>query len=384
MRRMLDRAFGVLALAALLAVAGRASAQPAALDRAVEDASVAHVEQRKPLAWHDSSVVWVQRASTQTLGVGPKPLSPDPYYDWLLYLRPRYYFWEDDTSSLSVRGQLELDHEFTNSDTTTEKNETLLGDSILALVPEHAFVARGEYLTLLSLSLPRVVLPTAKASYNAGNIAQVGVRAFLLQDLPLRENEAWLPRARLALRAGYSYQFARYVVPELSTLSQLRMDLEGHSVSNNQIAGAALPEHLFIFHGLAGADIWRNVVGFDAEFGIDPAFKFPLQNHTLLDFPLTGPTEVQTVDHPQRYGVLTLLDVYLEARALQNALHVALGYENVTNQLAPASRYRSPLWSPDAHFYLRLEFVPDLLIEPPAPTAPRAGPAPGRNVASLR
>ncbi len=384
MRSMLGRAFGVLAFAGLLAVSPRAPAQTATSDRVEQDARAAGGESKKPLPWHDSSLLWVQRASTQTLGVGPRPLSPNPYYDWVFYLRPRYYFWENDTSSLGVRGQLELDHEFTNSDTTTEKHETLLADTVLALVPEHAFVAQGEYLTLLSLSLPRVVLPTAKASYNAGNLAQVGVRAFLLQDLPLRENESWFPRARLALRAGYSYQFARYVVPELSSLNQVRMDLEGHSVSNNQIAGAALPEHLFVFHGLAGADIWRNVVGFDAEFGLDPAIKFPLREHTVLDFPLTGPYDVQTVDRPQRYGVLTLLDVYVEARALENAFHVALGYENITNQLAPAGNHRSPLWSPDAHFYLRLEFVPDLLVEPPAPTAPRAGPAPGRNVASLR
>jgi hypothetical protein len=380
---MLARALGALVVVLLLGATRRALGEGAGDQLAPSEGS-ATAAPKKPLPWHDSSVLWEQRASTQTLGVGPKPQTPNPYYDWVFYLRPRYYFWENDTSSLSVRGQLELDHEFTNSDTTTEKHETLLADSIVSLVPEHAFVAHGEYLTLLSASLPRVVLPTAKASYNAGNLAQVGVRAFLLQDLPLRENESWFPRARLALRAGYSYQFARYVVPELSGLNQLRMDLEGHSVSNNQIAGAALPEHLFIFHGLAGADIWRNVLGFDAEFGLDPAIKFPLREHSMLDFPLTGPYEVQTVDHPQRYGVLTLLDVYLEARALENAFHVAVGYENITNQLAPAGNHRSPLWSPDAHFYLRLEFVPDLLIEPPAPTAPRAGPAPGRNVASAR
>jgi hypothetical protein len=383
MRPMLDRPLGGLAFAALLAVAGSAPAQTTGSDRA-EPSSAAPVQSKKLLPWRDSSLLWVQRTSTQTLGLGPRPQTRDPFYDWVFYVRPRYYFWENQTSSLSVRGQLEVDHEFTNSDVTTQKNETLLADSILALVPEHAFVARGEYLTLLSLSLPRLVLPTAKASYDTGNIVQVGARAFLLQDLPLRENESWFPRARLALRAGYSYQFAHYVVPELSTLNQVRMDLEGHSVTNDQIAGAALPEHLFIFHGLAGADIWRDVVGFDAEFGIDPAVRFPFQEHTLLDFPLTGPYEVQNVDRPQRYGVLTLFDVYVEARAYDNALHVALGYENITNQLAPDSRYRSPLWSPDAHFYLRLEFVPDLLVEPPAPAAPRAGPAPGRNVASAR
>ncbi|HTQ08358.1 MAG TPA: hypothetical protein VMI54_31100 [Polyangiaceae bacterium] len=390
---MLGRASGVLALVALSGFASPLRAQTAtpdptapqtvAPDQPAAPASEPTPTTKKPLPWHGSSAIWVQRVTTQTLGVGPKPLSSDPLYDWLVYLRPRYSFWEDDRSSLSLRAQFEADYEFTNSDTTTEKNELLLADTIVALTPEHAFVSHGEYLTLLSLSLPRVVLPTSKASYDAGNIANVGVRAFLLQDFPLRENESWFPRGRVAFRAGYSYQFARDVVPELSTLNQVRMDLSGHSVSNDQVSGAALAEHAFMIHGLAGVDVWRNVIGVDAEFGVDPVIKFPLEKG-LCVATLTGCATIADVNDPQRYGVITLFDAYVEARALGNAFHVAVGYENVTNQLAPESVYRSPLWSPDAHFYLRLDFVPDLLLEPPPPAAPRAGPAPGRNVASAR
>lgn len=382
---MLGRASSVLVLAALLGLTENALGQATSPDQPAPAASDTTTPAKKPLPWHDSSLIWVQRATTQTLGIGPKPLSADPYYDWVFYVRPRYSFWENETSSLSVRGQFELDHEFTNSDVTTEKNQTLLADTVLALVPEHAFVSQGEYLTLLSLSLPRVVLPTSTASYNAGNIAQVGVRALFLQDFPLRENEPWLPRGRVALRAGYSYQFARDIVPELSTLNQVRMDLAGHSVSNDQVGGAALAQHLFMVHGLAGVDIWRKIIGIDAEFGVDPVLKFPLEkNPVLCNVVQTGCIAVSDVNNPQRYGVITLFDAFVEARAFDNAVHVAVGYENVTNELNPASEYRNPLWSPDAHVYLRLDFVPDLLLEPPVPTAPRAGPEPGRNVASAR
>jgi hypothetical protein len=382
---MVRRALGVLALLGLLSSSSRALAETATSDQVATNGGDATGPRKKPLVWHDSTLVWEQRATTQTLGLGANYQSSDPYYDWVFYLRPRYYFWEDDRSSVSLRAQFSITREFTNSDLTTEKNQLVFQDTALALAPQHAFYVNGEYLTDLTLNLPRLVLPTSQASFDAGNIVQVGVRAYFLQDFPVRKNEALLPRAHVGLRLGYSYQFARYVVPELSSLHQARMDLDGHSVSNNQLAGAALPEHLGIIHGSLGADIWRNIVGISSEFGVDPALKFALpENVDVCGVVLTGCVPPQNPPDPQRFGVITLFDLSLEFRAFQNSLITSLGYENVTNQLGLDGQRRNFFWSPDAKLYLSVEFQPDLLFEPPVPTAPRAGPDSRRNVASLR
>jgi hypothetical protein len=279
-----------------------------------------------------------------------------------------------------VRGQLWAGIELTNSDTSTRRGEFLLEDTLLSLVPEHAFVKDGEYLTDLTLSLPRLELPTSKASYQSGRILVLGVRALLLQAFPLREKSSFLQRGHVALRAGYGYQFARAIVPERSTLNQLRMDDEGRSVSNDQLGGAALAEHAWLIHGILGADVWRDVIAVEGELGIDPSYKFALAKASPICTALTGCVQPRDVADPQRLGVATTLDVYVEVKSWGGALKTSLGYENVTGQLGPDGERRSVFWSPDAKFYLKAELQPDLFAQRPTSTAARAS----RDVASGR
>ena len=376
------RAYRLLVGLALLGASGPARAQAVARDKAGAVSASGTPAPPKPAAWHDSLALWTQRASTQTLGIGGDVQTRDPFYDWNFYLRPRYYLWENERSSLSLRGQLWTSVEFTNSDSTTKEHEFVIEDTLLSVVPEHAFVLNGEYVTDLTLSLPRLVLPTSKASYQSGNIVQVGARAFLLQAFPLREREPLLPRAHAALRVGYGYQFARAVVPERSALNRFRMDSDGHSVSNDQLAGAALSEHAVLLHGLLGADLWRDKLAIEGEAGIDPAVRFALPAVAPICTVRTGCVEPQTVADPQRLSVATFLDLYVEVRSFGGALKTALGYENITSQLGLGGQRRSLLASPDAKLYLKLEFQPDLLFEKPVAVARRASPT--RAVASVR
>jgi hypothetical protein len=369
---------------ALLGMPSLAAAQAAVADQAGARPAPGAASFKKPVPWHDSSIIWQQDVGTQTVGLGGDYQSRDPYYDWVFYLRPRYYFWEDEHSSLSVRAQFSAAYEFTNSDVSTQKNELWFGDTVLSLVPQHSFVQNGDYLTSLDLSLPRLVLPTSKVSFDSGDIVQVGARAYLFQGFPVREGEPLLPRARAALRVGYGYQFAKSVVPENPSLSVFTMDPSGRVVSSSQLAGAALAQHTAIFHGLLGADIWRDIVGIESEFGIDPAWKFKLPPaQPICGVILTGCAPAQDVPNPQTYGVITTFDAYVEFHFLKSALTPAIGYQNITNQLGPNGEHRNFFWSPDAKVYVRLEFQPDLLLEPrAAPRFTRESTYP--NVASAR
>jgi hypothetical protein len=352
----------MLAALAVLTLSGSALAQGTA-DQAVTSAQRKKKGEPRP-AWHDSTAIWQQRATTQTLGMGGDFQSKDPYYDWVFYLRPRYYFWENYTSSFSLRGQLAGNIEFTNSDTTTQRGQFEIQDTIIALAPEHAFVKQGEYLTDLTLSLPRFVIPTSRAGYESGKILQVGLRALFVQTFPLREGNDWLARGYVGFRGGYDYQFARATVPESSTLDRLRMDLNGHLVSNGQLSGAALAEHTGVLHGIVHGDIYKDFIGLESEFGIDPAYKFslPAVNPVCIDTGCIQPTDV---NDPQRLAVTTYLDVYADALLFEHALKVSLGYENITGQLEPGGERRNFFWSPDAKLYIKLEFQPDFLVKKP-------------------
>jgi hypothetical protein len=366
-------------------VSSRALAETSAADQPGElPPSAAPGQKKKPLLWHDSTVIWQQRAGSQTVHVGSDYQSSDPYYDWLFYLRPRFYFWENERSSLSLRAQIWTVYEFTNSDVTTQKNELWFGDTLISLVPAHAFVKHGEYLTELELSLPRLVLPTSKSSWDSGEIAQLGVRAYLLQDFPLREGESFFARAHAGLRVGYSYQFARSIVPENPNLNQGVTDWEGVVVNTHQIAGAALAEHVGILHGVLGADIWRDIFSIEGEFGLDPSWKFRLPpTQPICGSVLTGCTVPAEPSDPQTYGVVTTFDLHVDFRAFNGALTTSVGYVNITLQNGPDGQHRNPLWSPDAKFYLGFEFQPDLLLEPPA-AARYTRNRPLTNVASSR
>jgi hypothetical protein len=359
----------LLSALAFVAVAGTARAQATAPDQVPSSDGTARPAP-KPVPWHESTVLWAQRASTQTLGVGADYQSRDPYYDWVFYLRPRYYFWENERTSLSVRGQLWASVEFTNSNTSTDRGEFLVEDSLLSLTLQHAFVKEGEHLTDITLSFPRLELPTSKAGFQSGKIVQLGVRAFPLHAFPLREGAPLLPRGHVALRLGYGYQFARAIVPEQSTLDRLRTDLSGRSVSNDQLGGAAFAEHVGVIHALLGADLWRDVLAIESEFGIDPTYKFALaESAPICGVVLTGCVEPSTVTDPQRLSMITTLDVFLQVTSLEGALKTALGYENITAQLGPDGERRGALYSPDAKFYLKLELTPDLLLPRPRSAA---------------
>jgi hypothetical protein len=345
---------------ALLALSGSARAQGTA-DQAVTAAQADRTGLRH-VPWHDSTFVWQQRVGSQTVGLGADYQSRDPYYDWVFYLRPRYYFWENERTSLSVRAQVGASVELTNSNTTTKQQEFLFDDTLLAFSPEHAFVKDGEYLTDLTLSLPRFVFPTSKSAAASGKIMQIGVRALLVQAAPLREGEDFFPRGYVALRLGYDYQFARWVVPEDPSFWQYRTSVGGVVVANHQLAGAALAEHTGVVHGIVHADIFRDIVALESEFGIDPAYDFEIPNDVRVKL-LTGDALPETVSNPQRLTVLTYLDAYLDLMAFNHALKVSIGYQNVTNELNPQSERRNPIWSPDAKLYLRLEFQPDFLLK---------------------
>jgi hypothetical protein len=363
------RSLCALALLAASSAVSTARAQAETPDQ-VPSGTTSATRAPKRVPWHESTAIWSQRVTTQTVGVGADYQSRDPYYDWVFYLRPRYYFWENERTSLSARGQVWASLELTNSNTSTERGEFLLEDSLLSLTLQHAFVKQGEYLTDITFSFPRLELPTSKAGYQSGKIVQLGVRALPLTAFPLREGEAFLPRGHVALRLGYGYQFARAIVPEQSTLDRLRMDSSGRSVTNDQLGGGAHAEHFGVIHGLVGADLWRDIVSIESEFGLDPAYKFALADSSPISLP-TGPVEPETVADPQRLTVATMFDVYLEFASLEGALKTALGYENITGQLGSGGERRSLFSSPDAKFYLKLELTPDLLLAKPSAATAR-------------
>jgi hypothetical protein len=343
-----------------LPAARSASAQEAPAPDAAAPSTGAEPAAPRPLSWHGSVLILYQRVGTQTLGVGPDYQSRNPYYDAVLDFRPRYYLWERAPSSLSIRAQIVGSYEITNSDTTTKRGELLLEDSVLSLVPEHTF-GDGEDATVVSLSAPRLTLPTSYASRESGKIVDVGARVLIDHGVPLRTKSKLLPRGRLGARLGYAYGFVTGTVPTADTISRLRRNLDGHTVRNDQIGGAAFADHYAVLRGIVGADVYSDVLSFAMELGVDPAHKreLPVPLVRGLD---TGPYLARSTEDPPRWVMSTYLDAAFTFHVGQ-VLDLAIGYENITGQLRPDGKRRNVFYSPDAKFYLAAELMLDKMFQ---------------------
>ncbi len=348
------------------------AAEPGTSERAAPAPAATEPAAGAAPRWHDSTLALQQRATAQTFGVGPDYQSSDPYYDFQIYVRPRYYLTEGDPLTISLRAQLLAAYEATNSDVTTRRGELLLEDTLVSPVFGWKLDDRGDQYTNLELGLPRLVIPTAKASYLSGKILGVGVRLFADQGLELRKGRKFLAKGHVAARIGYQYDFVRYNVPDRSTIARLRTDLAGHVASNDQLSGAAFADHSGTLHGIAGADLYRDRLALELEAGLDPMHKRVLAEQAVCNLP-TGCVLPRRIDDARRWVMTTFFDVHLEGSLLDDMLTLSLGYEHITGQLGPDGRRRSLFYGPDAKFYLAADLVLDKLYGSlagkPAPSA---------------
>ncbi len=126
--------------------------------------------------WHDSSLYWDNAVTATTLGVGQDYLTRNPLYEMTIGFRPRYYLFENERTTLSVRGDLGVVTERTNSDTTTRRGEWSATDFEFWGAYSHVLRETKGDLTEFGLRLPRVILPTSKLSYESGKLLALDLR----------------------------------------------------------------------------------------------------------------------------------------------------------------------------------------------------------------
>jgi hypothetical protein len=322
---------------------------PAPLSR-----TVAPGVQPTTLPWHDTYLYWDNAVTTNTLGVGQAYQSRDPVYELTLGLRPRYYFVDDPDKSISVRADLGIATERTNSDTTTKQGEWSATDFELYGAFSYKLRESKDDLTELSLRLPRVILPTSKISYDSGKFLSLGTRVAVREDVALEGRDArFFPNLELFVKVEYDYQFTRSETPTNSGLERIRLDPDGHSVVSDQLSGATFARHAVDFGVAASLHVHQDAL-WTTSLDIRPAWKYPVDHEVeVCGVVLTGCTQATGVSDPQTRSVLTSFTTSV-LFSLTDTLGLSFGYANLTNQLGPDGRRRSVFYSPDARFYATL------------------------------
>ena len=365
--------FGAVVIGATFAVSHQAHAQaPAANDSGVAEPPAEEMRWAPSntfapgvwpttLPWKNTFFYVENSTTTQTVGVGTSYQSRNPFYEITLGLRPRYYLIDKSTMELSLRADVGLSSERTNSDTTTERGEWTATDFELS-ASFATDLRRSKFdSTEIEVRLPRVILPTSKVSYDSGKILGLGARVLLAEDVLIAGRGAdWLPNIEFGLRAEYGYQFTRAKVPTNSSLERIRLDPDGQSIVSDQLGGATFAAQSALIGGFASLYI-HQAFEWSTLLDIRPAWHYPVERNTqICGVVLTGCTTASGIDSPQTRSALTSFtsDFLLQ---VSDSIGVSVGYTNLSEQIGPDGRRRSVFYSPDARFYAQVNVGLDQL-----------------------
>jgi hypothetical protein len=360
---MTARSTSLARFAFALAVCSLSAAGPARaaglVDQGVQPAANESDPSLAQRPFHDSLLIWDHSATTQTLGIGADYQSRNPTYEMTLRLAPRYYLLDEAARSLSVRADVRLVREFTNSDTTTERGEWDFADSELSLAYAQTVAETSQNRTQLLLRAPTLTFPTSKASALGGRILGLGAGVGLDQYLTLRGEQASVLRAVVIRpRVNYSYEFVDTVVATNSHIDRIRLDSDGRSAPSDQLSGAAFTEHQLNLSARADLELSR-VLTLVSEFGMRYGYRYR-QRETVEMCLSTGCTEVQARPDATRWGVSTLFAVSLDYE-INHTFELSAGYLNLSPQLGADGRRRSVFYSPEARAFLALSVSLDSL-----------------------
>ena len=312
--------------------------------------------------WRGTQFYFEQSLNAQALGIGDDYQSSNPSYEWALGFDARYYFIDRQDWRYYVRGIFSISQELTNSDTTTQEHEVDVGanDTVVQLRYNRTLRRADDYVTAIALGLPELMIPTSKASRNNGRILGVGAAVIPIQQLPLMHGD-WLKNLELTAFARYQHYFADAQYPTNDEIGQERTDLDGNSLISDQLSASPFAKHETRF-GFTPVLTIHDRLSWLADFQWRPTWNYEVDRDAEVCV-ITGCTDVDGVDSPESFEVITSFRTEFEAYAF-DSLSFTLGYINIANQLGPDGQRRSMFYSSDARFYFAVNFYPSELLGP--------------------
>jgi hypothetical protein len=308
--------------------------------------------------WHDSLFVWDNAATAQTFGVGSDYQSYNPTYEMMFRLAPRYYLLDTEQRTLSIRADVRLLREFTNSDTTTREGEWTFADTELWLATVQMLRRVPRNSTEFSLRAPVLVLPTSNISLSGGRVLGLGVGLGLDHQVPLRSaNDGVLTGLMLRPRVGYVYNFVSAIVPVNDAIDRVRLDPDGVILPSDQLSGSAFAQHELSATLRAELDLVSRL-DLAVDLGMRYAYRYDLPEVEVCGVADTGCTEVAPLEDASRWGVATVFSASLRY-LLTDYLQASVGYANLASQLGADGRRQSVFYSPYARAFLSFTVVLD-------------------------
>lgn len=358
-----------LVLSMVLAAAGVTSgrlalAQGAASDSGTtEEAPAGTTKKKDPLPWRGTHLIFDQSVTTQTVGLGEDYQSSNPVYEWWFRFAPRYVAYDNGTDTVSIQAWFNLYHEFTNSDSTTYRNETQIGPTTVWAQYGRTLYQEGEYRTALSVAPLRLTLPTDKAARNSGQILGLGGSVGVNQSIPIQGKGApALNSFRVGTTVQYNHPFTEATNPVNRDLHRERQNLEGRSFESDVLRSGMLPNHQLNFAFTAGLQITPKLT-FGASYYLMQTWAYrPKEACVTPQGASTGPICLSTNQDAPNHRVNTWVLASVDYD-LTDEVSLSLGYYNMANQIGPDGQRRNVLWSPDARVFFSITGNLDAIYE---------------------
>lgn len=322
------------------------------------DNTPAAPEAKKPSDWIDAwagSSLFVQTGANLNTFLPRTLLSSNPTVETYAIFAPRYRL----SKNFQLRGRLPIFFEWTNSDTTTYKNEAQIGDAAVQLfysgIP--AFKGLGTKLKLSPFA--SVAVPTSKMS-----------RARTLYATPAIGFQLVAPYekvlggdAMLIANANYSRPIYNYTTPGVTDDRPYGQQCFSNDLScGNQLSGVANPRDVLSWSVL-GVIEWGN---WSPGFWFNMTHTFPYQFSDTPQVTNGNASTGSSLRLADRSSVRqsTYFVLWLDYHA-NDWLTPEVGYQITGNVLAEDGSYRNPFFSTklDPVFYLGANIQLDSLYK---------------------
>jgi hypothetical protein len=326
---------------------------------------------RKPVIWHDTSFIFDQSVSAETIGVGKDYQTRNPSYQLWFSFRPRVYLYEDDKQRFNINARFDMYKELTNSDDTTEYRQETFGDIWVNASYSRVMAKHNGWSTTVALG-PRVLFPTSLESRANGVILTAGGGGGITQAIPLNRGSDWFNNGHIAAQAFYTHPFTNATTAQNDDVARPRTTLDARTLTSNQLSGGLLNDHQLLSVLDTGLQITPKL-SFTVDFIFIQQWRYkPTANGsgncaggqevTLV----TGPSCISsgaTNQDPQNYRLsvwfLTSVDYQVS-----DELGLSLGYYNYANSIGPDGQRRGFLYAPDSsRFFLTATIGLDSLYE---------------------
>ncbi len=296
---------------------------------------------KRNVPWRNSSFVYRNSFSAISLS-DTAELSYNPYYAMTYSIRPWWWF----TKKLYVRGALELDHEVTNADTTTQKGEAWLRDLMLSVGYANAFtIPKAKINFSFSLIL---TIPTSKASLAKTMVLGVGPGVRLTRSFKV------LKGMMIGYNFRSTFKFHRYTTGERE--SPLITSCGGGLGGCDQFLNMGLRNSMVRLSHSADFSIrFLKWLGLSLAVGQAFDFLYPLGDEVLQ-------TSTGESAEGENIRYLTFFEVVATFQPTKE-LEIGVGYTSVHPQRTPSSTYYVPFFNRYSAFYIDLKLRIDGLVD---------------------